>query len=94
MDENTKSNLVIMGGKPIMKYVVACLTLFNDGNETVRIRARGRHINQAVDTVHLIRRVFIKDLVIRKTRISTDDLIRDDGNPAKVSVIEILIASN
>ena len=87
-----RRDLVIMGVKPIMNYVVACLTLFNDGNETVRIRARGKHINKAVDTVELLRRVFLRDLVVRKTTIGTDNLIRDDGNEAKVSTIEIVIA--
>jgi DNA-binding protein len=92
MDEKPRRDLVIMGVKPIMNYVVACLTLFNDGNETVRIRARGKHINKAVDTVELLRRVFLRDLVVRKTTIGTDNLIRDDGNEAKVSTIEIVIA--
>ena len=92
MDEKPKRDLVIMGIKPVMNYVVACLTLFNDGNETVRIRARGKHINKAVDTVQLLKRVFLRDLIIRKTKIGTDLLIRDDGNEAKVSTIEIIIA--
>lgn len=94
MTEKPKRDLVIMGVKPIMNYVVACMTLFNDGNETVRIRARGKHINKAVDTVQLLRRVFLRDLVVRKTKIGTDLLIRDDGNKAKVSIIEIVIASS
>jgi DNA-binding protein len=94
MTEKTKRDLVIMGVKPIMNYVVACMTLFNDGNETVRIRARGKHINKAVDTVQLLRRIFLRDLVVRKTKIGTDLLIRDDGNEAKVSIIEIVIASS
>jgi archaea-specific DNA-binding protein len=92
MDEKPKRDLVIMGIKPVMNYVVACLTLFNDGNETVRIRARGKHINKAVDTVQLLKRVFLRDLSVRKTMIGTDLLIRDDGNEAKVSTIEIVIA--
>ena len=92
MEVIPKRDLVIMGVKPIMNYVVACLTLFNDGNEIVRIRARGKHINKAVDTVELLRRVFLRDLVVRKTSIGTDLLIRDDGNEAKVSTIEIVIA--
>jgi DNA-binding protein len=94
MDEKPKRDLVIMGVKPIMNYVVACMTLFNDGNETVRIRARGKHINKAVDTVQLLKRVFLRDLVVRKTKIDTDILIRDDGNEAKVSTIEIIIAQS
>ena len=94
MDEKPKRDLVIMGVKPIMNYVVACMTLFNDGNETVRIRARGKHINKAVDTVQLLRRVFLRDLIVRKIMIGTDLLIRDDGNEAKVSTIEIIIAQS
>ena len=87
MTEKPKRDLVIMGVKPIMNYVVACITLFNEGNESIRIRARGKHINKAVDTVELLRRIFLRDLVVRKTRIGTDLLTRDDGNEAKVSII-------
>jgi len=92
--ESRKRNVVIMGIKPIMNYVVACLTLFNAGAETVLIRARGKHINKAVDMVELLRRVFLKDAVIRDIRVGTDDLKRDDGNEAHVSVIEITISSS
>jgi DNA-binding protein len=83
-----------MGMKPIMNYVVACLTLFNSGAETVRIRARGKHINKAVDSVELLRRIFLKDAVIKNIKIGTDDLVREDGKDAKVSTIEIEIAAN
>jgi DNA-binding protein len=83
-----------MGIKPIMNYVVACLTLFNSGAETVRIRARGKHINKAVDSVELLRRIFLKDAVIKNIKIGTDDLVREDGKDAKVSTIEIEIAAN
>jgi len=83
-----------MGNKPIMNYVVACLTLFNEGAETVRIRARGKHINKAVDTVGLLRRVFLPNLSVVKADTGTDLLIRTDGNQAKVSIIEIVIATS
>ena len=89
-----KRNLVIMGNKPIMNYVVACLTLFNEGAETVRIRARGKHINKAVDTVGLLRRVFLPNLRVVKADTGTDLLIRTDGNQAKISIIEIVIATS
>ena len=91
---STKPNLVIMGNKPIMNYVVACLTLFNEGAETVMIRARGKHINKAVDTVGLLRRVFLPGLRVVHADTGTDDLVRNDGNMAHVSTIEIVIAPN
>ena len=89
-----KRNIVIMGMKPLMNYVVACLTLFNSGAKTVKIRARGKHINKAVDAVELLRRIFLRDAIIKTIKIGTDDLVRDDGKEAKVSTIEIEVASN
>ena len=94
MSTRTKRNLVIMGSKPIMNYVVACLTLFNEGIETVQIRARGKHINKAVDTVELLRRVFLTDLKVVNAKTGTDLLTRKDGNQAYVSTIEIIIEPN
>ncbi len=93
MPEPRNRNLVIMGIKPIMNYVVACLTLFNEGSETVLIRARGKHINKAVDMVQLLRRIFLKDAVIKDVRVGTDILTRDDGREAKISIIEITLAA-
>ncbi len=89
-----KLNLVIMGSKPIMNYVVACLTLFNEGAENVKIRARGKHINKAVDTVGLLKRVFLPNLKISSACTGTDILTRTDGNQAHVSTIEIVIVHN
>ena len=87
-----KRNLVIMGMKPLMNYVVACLTLFNSGSETVIIRARGKHINKAVDMVELLTRVFLKDAKIQTINLGTDILTRDDGKKANVSTIEITLS--
>lgn len=91
---NPITNIVIMGNKPIMNYVVACLTLFNEGSETVTIRARGKHINKAVDTVGLLRKAFLPDLKIVNAETGTDVLTRTDGNQAQVSIIKIIITAN
>lgn len=94
MSANKRHDLVIIGNKPIMNYVVACITLFNEGAGIVKIRARGKHINKAVDTVGLIRRVFQPKLKVIKVETGTDVLTRDDGNTAYVSTIEIIISPN
>ncbi len=88
-----KRDLVIIGMKPIMNYVVASLTLFNEGAENIRLRARGKHISKAVDTVDLLQRIFLKDLKVDNVEIDTDVLTRDDGKKANVSVIEILLTN-
>ena len=77
-----------------MNYVVACLTLFNDGTTAIRIRARGQHINKAVDTIGLLRRVFLPNLKVVEAETGTDILTRTDGNQAHVSILEIVITAS
>ena len=58
-------NVVLIGRKPVMNYVVACITFFNAGEKKVVVKARGRAISMAVDTIELLRRAFVKDLEIK-----------------------------
>ncbi len=80
---------VIVGMKPIMNYVVACMTLFNAGVPTIKVRARGRHISKAVDVVEMLRRVFMKDIVVAGIDLGTEVHKVSDGRDASVSTIEI-----
>jgi DNA-binding protein len=88
----TKRDLVVVGDKPTMNYVVACMTLFNSGVKPVKIRARGRHIEKAVDAVELLRRTFIRDAKLESIEIGTDELVRQDGSKANISVVEIRVS--
>ena len=83
---------VLIGKKPIMNYVVACLTLFNAGKQTITVRARGLVISHAVDTVELLRRAFIKDLAIEKIMIGSQQFEKPDGSNGTVSTIDIVIS--
>ena len=75
-----------------MNYVTACITFFNTGEKQVTVKARGRAICRAVDTVELLRRAFIKDLEIKSIDISTEELVRaEGGQKSNVSTIEITI---
>lgn len=80
---------VMIGKKPIMNYVVACLTAFNSGAKKVVIKARGRAISRAVDVVELLRRVFLKDIDVEKIEIGTQELSSPDRPKSNVSTIEI-----
>ncbi|MBA7472274.1 DNA-binding protein Alba [archaeon] len=82
---------VIVGIKPVMNYVVACMTLFNSGTEQVKMRARGRNISKAVEVVEMLRRVFLADLVIADIKIGTEHHIKPEGKEASVSVIELFL---
>lgn len=89
--KNTSQNNVLIGRKPVMNYVVACLTFFNSGEKDIYVKARGRAISTAVDTVELLRRAFVKDLKLKKISIGTEELEREDGRKSNVSTIEIAI---
>jgi len=85
-------SVVLVGRKPVMNYVVAALTFFNAGAKEITVKARGRAISKAVDTVELMRRAFMKDLEIKDIRIGTEQLQSADGRTVNVSTIEIIVS--
>ena len=90
--EEEAPNLVRIGQKPTMAYVVACVTLFNSGVPEVLVRARGQSITKAIDTVEMLRRAFFKNVEVRSVDIGTEDVTRDDGSTASLSTIEITLS--
>jgi DNA-binding protein len=93
MSSNSQENdTVLVGKKPPMNYVIACLTLFDSGMSPIKIKARGLAISRAIDAIELLRRAFIKDLKIN--RISTDTLMftKRSGIESNISTIEIILS--
>ncbi|HIH77618.1 MAG TPA: RNA-binding protein, partial [Halobacteria archaeon] len=45
-----EDNVVYIGKKPVMNYVLATITVFNEGSKEAVIKARGKAISRAVDT--------------------------------------------
>ncbi|HDQ06842.1 MAG TPA: DNA-binding protein Alba [Candidatus Bathyarchaeota archaeon] len=75
-----------------MNYVTACITFFNRGEKQVVVKARGRAISKAVDTVELLRRAFVKDLEIQQIGIGTEELVSaEGGQKSNISAIEIIV---
>jgi DNA-binding protein len=86
----SRSNTVFIGRKPVMNYVLACLTLFKSGEDRVVIKARGRSISTAVDVVEVMRNRFLHDVKVEDISIGTEELTSPDRNqPTNVSTIEI-----
>jgi len=85
-------NVVLIGRKPVMNYVIACVTFFNAGERQVVVKARGRAISRAVDTIELLRRAFVKDLKVQNIKIGTEEMVREGGQKSNVSTIEITVA--
>lgn len=86
-------NVVYIGNKPPMDYVMAVITAFNmsDTNEVV-LKARGRAISTAVDVAEITRNRFFKDAKVHSVAIGTEEVTpREGGNPRNVSTMEITI---
>src|SRR5215467_1504461 len=90
-DGEDELQIVRIGKKPIMNYVVACMTLLNSGQPEVMVRARGQSITKAVETVDMLRRAFLKNIKIHSVEIGTEEVKREDGSAASLSMIEIVL---
>jgi len=95
MSEMRESNAVLIGRKPAMNYVLACITLFHGGANEVNVKARGRAISRAVDVVEIVRRRFLPDVKVKGIDIGTQQLPPREGeegsSPTNVSTIEITL---
>lgn len=85
-----EKNIVYIGQKPAMTYVLAVLANFSEKVETVTLRARGRLIPKAVDTAQIAVRRFLPNVGVESVSIGTDVSEGDKGTYRKsVSKIEI-----
>ncbi|MFP3985840.1 MAG: DNA-binding protein Alba [Candidatus Bathyarchaeia archaeon] len=86
-----EQNVVYVGNKPPMDYVMAVITAFNMGNGTeVTLKARGHAISTAVDVAEITRNRFLKDAKVHAISIGTEEITpREGGNPRNVSTMEI-----
>ena len=89
----TETNAVLIGKKPIMNYVLACITFFHGGAKEVSIKARGNSISRAIDVAEVVRRRFLPDVKIARISIGTDQLAsREEAGPlTNVSTIDITL---
>ncbi len=92
------ANAVLIGKKPIMNYVLACITFFHGGAQEVSIKARGKSISRAIDVAEVVRHRFLPDVKIKRIGIGTDQFLpqdQDDDNTVhgstNVSTIEITL---
>ena len=86
------ANSVFIGRKPIMNYVLACMTLFQGGSSEVCIKARGMAVSRAIDVAEIIRRRFVTDVTVKDVKIGTEQLLdRNRGIPSNVSTIEVTL---
>jgi DNA-binding protein len=89
--EESEENIIYVGNKPPMSYVLAVVTQFNSGSTEVVIKARGRAISRAVDAAEITRNRFVTDAKLKEIRIGTEAITNEEGRTSNVSSIEIVL---
>lgn len=86
-----KDNIIYVGSKSPMNYVLAVITQFQNGSEEVIIKARGKAISKAVDVAEIIKNTFTQGTLKKTIETGTEELESKEGNKINVSTISILI---
>ncbi|MFH0897687.1 MAG: DNA-binding protein Alba [Candidatus Bathyarchaeota archaeon] len=88
-----EQNVVYIGRKPVMNYVLAIITYFNTPDaKVIVLKARGRAITTAVDVAEITRRRFLEKIKTSKIAIGTEEITEEDGRTRAVSTIEIILS--
>jgi DNA-binding protein len=90
-----KSDVVFIGNKPPMSYVMAVMTAMASGNiDEITLKARGKAITTAVDVAEITSNRFMKDLAVTSVGIGTEEMPAREGDnrSRNVSIIEIKLA--
>ncbi len=89
------SDVIFVGNKPPMSYVLAIITAFSSGTtKEITLKARGQAITTAVDVAEITRSRFLKDLKVGTITIGTAEMPPREGETRSrmVSTIEITMA--
>ncbi len=86
----TEDNVVYIGIKPVMNYVLAVVTQFNNGAKEVTIKARGKAISRAVDVAEVTRNRFLAESKVKDIRIGTEKIASERGE-SNISTMEIVM---
>jgi DNA-binding protein len=90
-----KPDVIFIGNKPPMSYVMAVMTALSSGAITeITLKSRGRAITTAVDVAEITSNRFIKDLAVTSIGIGTEEMPAREGEnrSRSVSIIEIKLA--
>jgi len=86
-----EENIVYVGNKAPMSYVIAVITEFEQGAKNVTLKARGRAISRAVDAAEITRNRFMEDVTVENISIDTEEIESEEGGTRNVSSMEIVL---
>ena len=87
--KRTDDNIVFVGQKPTMSYVLAVITQFSGSLKEVHLKARGRSISRAVDVAEIVKNRFLQDVKVNEIEIGTEEREVEQGHKINVSTIDI-----
>jgi DNA-binding protein len=93
--EEKKPEVIFIGNKPPMSYVMAVITALSSGAITeITLKARGKAITTAVDVAEITSNRFIKDLKVTSIGIGTEEMPPREGDNRSrmVSTMDINLA--
>ena len=86
-----EENIVYVGKKPTMNYVLAIVTQFNSNVDKITIKARGKAISKAVDIAEITKNRFMPGARVEGVAIGSEELANEDGTKSTVSSINIVL---
>ena len=88
-EKKQPDNVVFVGKKPSMSYVMAAITQFTAGQKEVHLKARGRSISKCVDVAEIIKNKFLPEAKVKDIKIGTEQVNVEGGSSIGVSTMEI-----
>ena len=89
-EQRAAGNVVFIGIKPVMNYVLAVITQVNQGVGDVTLKARGKAISRAVDVAEITRNRFLQNSIVKNILIGTE-VMQGESGATNVSTIEIVL---
>ena len=89
------SDVIFVGNKPPMSYVLAIITSLSSGTlQEITLKARGQAITTAVDVAEITRNRFVKELKVSTIAIGTAEMPPREGESRSrmVSTMEITLS--
>ena len=88
----SETNVIYVGQKPMMNYVLAAGKRLVGGGSSVLIQARGKSISKAVDVALITVDRSKGEVKMGEIVVNTEVLPGADGNPLNVSSIKISLS--
>lgn len=85
-----EADVIFVGKKTTMTYVMGALQLINDGATRIVLKARGKLIPRAVDTAEVLRNRFVTEADVESVVIGTEKITNEEGT-RNVSTIDVTI---